>query len=639
MTSNVSYMINYSTYKEYAHDLKEIKKATSKDLIWLDKKNHLHCSGLFVQMCFKIEHKLNTLFGRVSQPRKEVDSDLIARILNYGQKMRWVKSGERHNIEANYRAYEKAHAKLKVDAALHEAVPHIPVEPPAVRLSKEIAATKIQAAFRGWKIRQVVVKPSQIVEQLKQHVIDDVIYPDELELIGYGLCREINSVSLEGKLKRGEGYKLDSGVITYLLPVFRDNDTNTWKRKERFKIKFDFWVALSEDGKNVSLLFKANKELRSGTYKRVFKAQEFQIRLKLDQAAPPKMKGDTPHLGRGVDYEPAIVFRSEEKDAKTVLDGFAMQKKLSEDAKGLLVETPVFPTGKQKKGPLEMQQTWYNSDLDLASLRKSIPLDLQDNGPRRNFTHEDTVKIVTDVASALEALHKKGIIHRDIKGPNILVKVEKDGEINGYLADFDLVTTPGKSMGVVCDYAYWDASTKEGWPLPLSDCYGLAFTLAECTVPNFYRIRDNSNNLTAANLDAKKAEAFKMSINQALSSDNFLYHEMTPCKTKQDILQTVNRLLKKQLTDAQRELLLSFRKEAIIIDFSLKLVLRVIQDSNKVHEFLEKTSNVLDKLTGKDNTVAQRNMAAKNVLSSTKYLTAALMKNELKALQNELARS
>lgn len=59
--------------------------------------------------------------------------------------------------------------------------------------------------------------------------------------------------------------------------------------------------------------------------------------------------------------------------------------------------------------------------------------DLMEKSPIKNL--EDIVKIITDVAKALDHVHGKGIVHRDIKPENILISYENEG-VTYKLTDF-----------------------------------------------------------------------------------------------------------------------------------------------------------------------------------------------------------
>jgi serine/threonine protein kinase len=98
------------------------------------------------------------------------------------------------------------------------------------------------------------------------------------------------------------------------------------------------------------------------------------------------------------------------------------------------------------------------------------------------LTAQETVRTAAQLAQALDALHAKGILHRDVKPPNVLLDERGDA----VLADFGLargadstqLTRDGQIVGSV---PYLAPELIEGAPAtPASDVYALGCLLYEC---------------------------------------------------------------------------------------------------------------------------------------------------------------
>lgn len=95
---------------------------------------------------------------------------------------------------------------------------------------------------------------------------------------------------------------------------------------------------------------------------------------------------------------------------------------------------------------------------------------------------EDTIQLAAEVASALDALHSRGLVHRDVKASNIMLAEDGSAALADFgLAkgsDYSVLTQPGQVVGTL-DYLAPEMirGEKAG---PQSDIYALGCVVFEC---------------------------------------------------------------------------------------------------------------------------------------------------------------
>jgi serine/threonine protein kinase len=143
----------------------------------------------------------------------------------------------------------------------------------------------------------------------------------------------------------------------------------------------------------------------------------------------------------------------------------------------------------------------------------------------------ETMRLANDLAGALEALHSRGLIHRDVKPANVML----DESGRAALTDFGLArgiaeTVLTKKGAVVGTVDYLAPELIRGEPAShSSDLYSLGCLLYECLVgtPPFAaesyvetllaHVRDEPRNLTELRPDV--AEGFSWTVVKALAKD------------------------------------------------------------------------------------------------------------------------
>lgn len=108
------------------------------------------------------------------------------------------------------------------------------------------------------------------------------------------------------------------------------------------------------------------------------------------------------------------------------------------------------------------------------------------------------VELLTQIASALDAAHSKGLVHRDVKPANVLVTIQ-DGEEHAYLADFglakrsDTIGALTQTGGVVGTVNYMAPEQVTGGSTDArTDIYALGCTFFHMLTGNVPYERENS---------------------------------------------------------------------------------------------------------------------------------------------------
>ena len=95
---------------------------------------------------------------------------------------------------------------------------------------------------------------------------------------------------------------------------------------------------------------------------------------------------------------------------------------------------------------------------------------------------EETVRLVAEIAAGLDALHRGGVVHRDVKPSNVMVREDGSAALTDFGlakgAAYTVLTRPGEVLGTL-DYLAPEL-IRGGAATAASDVYALGCVAFEC---------------------------------------------------------------------------------------------------------------------------------------------------------------
>ena len=151
-------------------------------------------------------------------------------------------------------------------------------------------------------------------------------------------------------------------------------------------------------------------------------------------------------------------------------------------------------------------------DLLFIAMRYVEGLDLKQRLERGRLAPAEAIGVLAQVASALDAAHSRGLVHRDVKPSNVLLDTgaRPDGADHAYLADFGITKRVSEETGVgedrdllgTIDYVAPEQIAGEDVD-GRADVYSLGCVLYECLVGQPPFRRDSDVAVVFAHLDAE----------------------------------------------------------------------------------------------------------------------------------------
>lgn len=351
------------------------------------------------------------------------------------------------------------------------------------------AATELQKHIRRWNTHHRTIFPDQVAEIFKEQIIH---FPtDSIDLIVHDICKQMTAITSNPDAYKGK-------PIQFIAPL------NDAELQNSDRSSFTCQLELNDDGTSIELLISNNNMgiLSSGTYKDVIRTQLFHIPLhiaedgtratqyirmvllmiKNDSTSSNSPSCSTPSKDNSSSETPELNCFFSNADIQQRLNAHAPDTKLI-PRRYLDVADPDTAFNELKLLPEVCVEPWLNSTLFDAFKNKCIPLDFTENHKAIDVTLLDLWPCIIKAAEQLEAMHRVGIVHLDVKFNNILLCL--NGDIpEAFLTDSDLAKGFGDTVSLH-SVVYRDRLAKNGRVTPCSDWWGFAMSLGEVIIPTF----------------------------------------------------------------------------------------------------------------------------------------------------------
>jgi serine/threonine protein kinase len=191
--------------------------------------------------------------------------------------------------------------------------------------------------------------------------------------------------------------------------------------------------------------YELETELGRGAIGIVYRARSPEGRLVAVKALHPSLGGDDAFKGR-----------------------FTREIRVAQDAQSRHL-VPILESGEHEGLPFLVLE--YVSGGSLADRLRRGPLRL-----------EEMVRLIGEVGSGLDALHQKGLVHRDVKPSNIMLRADGSAALTDFGlakgAAYTVLTRPGQVLGTL-DYLAPEL-VRGGEATPACDIYALGCVAFEC---------------------------------------------------------------------------------------------------------------------------------------------------------------